>query len=118
MTRSTFLLMITFTCLASAGCANRADARIDGSTSTTQAVFQISGMNCDSCEHQIEETVRRLEGIINVRATIEEARVVVELDPSRVSAEAIEASIERLGFEAVLGSGDARPELASQHSSF
>lgn len=118
MTRNAILLLITFACLASAGCANRADAKADVAKPTAQAVFQISGMNCDSCEHQIEEAVRRLEGIINVRATIEEARVVVELDPSRVSAEAIEASIERLGYEAVLGSGDARPEFASQHSSF
>ena len=70
---------------------------------TAQAVFQVAGMNCESCEMEIEDAVQRLDGVVSVRASLPDSMVIVELDPSRVRAETIESSIERLGYEAVLG---------------
>jgi len=96
--------------VTTAGCSgtlvSETDVAADAAAPPLQSVeFQISGMNCEGCERSIERAVAQLEGVIEVEAFQEDARVVVTIDPALVTPRTIESQIERLGHEAVLYTG-------------
>ncbi len=105
---------------AAAGCSGHLVAETGGvaekNASPSQSIeFQISGMNCKSCERKIEQAVATLDGVLDVEARQDEARLVVTLDPARVTPRTIESQIERMGHEAVLRTGtESVPSTSSK----
>ena len=57
-------------------------------------VLQIDGMTCTSCEMRIENVVRKLEGISEVKAMFSSSNVYITYDSSLIDLEKIINAIE------------------------
>lgn len=88
---------ITIAAIGAVGLTIAAD---DSKADATTTVFEVKGMTCGGCEVGVKVAVRQLDGIDKVTASHEESRATVTYDPSKVSAEDIEAAIEKIGYEA------------------
>jgi copper chaperone CopZ len=58
----------------------------------------VHGMTCGGCENAVKRAVGLLPGVATVAASHREAEVVVTYDPALVTAAAIEAKIDALGY--------------------
>ncbi|MEM2086933.1 MAG: cation-translocating P-type ATPase, partial [Archaeoglobaceae archaeon] len=65
----------------------------------TEISAKIGGMSCAMCAKTIEETLKRLPGVIeaNVNLATEKARIV--FDPSKIGIEDLRNEIEKIGYE-------------------
>lgn len=63
-----------------------------------QFEFQVSGMSCSGCEERIGTALRRLDGVTRSSADHESGQVRVAGDPAQMSATAIRARIEEMGY--------------------
>ncbi len=62
------------------------------------ARFSISGMTCQGCAAHVENEVNKLQGIVSVKASYENADARVAYDKSKVALADIEAAINRTGY--------------------
>ena len=60
--------------------------------------YQVSGMDCTSCEQRIQKALNQVPGVLRSTADHAAGTVVVVLDTSRTSGEAARATIEQAGF--------------------
>ncbi len=60
--------------------------------------FHAHGMHCHGCEHIIEVSVRKLPGIVSVKADFPTETVTVAFDPAATGLDNIRATIERSGY--------------------
>ncbi len=65
--------------------------------------LRVTGMTCGGCEKAVTRAVGQLEGVSHVAASHQEERVEVSFDETKVSREAIEAKISRLGYTVAQG---------------
>ena len=107
-----------------AGCSGSLETRASAaptastaSPASVTAVFEVRGMDCETCEYAIEEELRKLDGVLEVSASRADAVVLVEIDPGRVEPSTIESRIEKLGYEALLDTRHARDVVRSTGSS-
>lgn len=63
--------------------------------------FDVKGMTCAGCEEHVKHAVNELEGIVNVDASFESAKVEVKFDKSKTSKEDIENAINATGYKVV-----------------
>lgn len=61
--------------------------------------LQIEGMTCTSCEMRIENALKKLEGVVDVRATLSSSSVYVTYDANVVSLDKIIETIEKLHYQ-------------------
>ena len=61
--------------------------------------FYIDGMTCTGCEHHIENAVSKLEGIMTVTASYQDANAKVAFDKSQTSLESVVEAINSTGYE-------------------
>jgi sulfite exporter TauE/SafE/copper chaperone CopZ len=61
-------------------------------------VLQIEGMTCTGCELRIENTLKKLDGIQNVKAIFSSSNVYVTYDMNLISLDKIINSIEQLDY--------------------
>ncbi|BHH82539.1 heavy metal translocating P-type ATPase [Desulforhopalus sp. 52FAK] len=62
---------------------------------------EITGMHCAACSSRIEKVVGNLEGVASCAVNLATARASIDYDDTVVTVQAIEASIKKIGFEAV-----------------
>lgn len=62
-------------------------------------VLQVDGMSCASCELRIENKLKKMAGVREVKASFGGATVQVAFDPETVSLEKITAAIEKLDYQ-------------------
>ncbi len=74
-------------------------------------VLEVQGMSCPSCEMKIENTLRKIEGVVKVKASLAQSRVTVEYDPAL--AEAPSSMMEQRLADAVIKLGY---EVGSSHN--
>ena len=67
-----------------------------------QLVLPVEGMTCVTCEWGMEKALRRLEGIVEVKASSSEHEVLVRYDAGRASPEQIVEAIATTGYKASL----------------
>jgi copper ion binding protein len=65
--------------------------------------LHVTGMTCGGCEKAVARSVGQLDGVSEVAASHEEEQVQVTFDESKVTREAIEARINRLGYHVEQG---------------
>ncbi|MCG0275249.1 MAG: copper chaperone CopZ [Thermosediminibacteraceae bacterium] len=70
-----------------------------GGQRRSDITLKVSGMSCSHCKHSIESAVKALPGIEKVEAKVEEGKVDVSFDPSKVSLEQMTTAIEDAGYE-------------------
>jgi sulfite exporter TauE/SafE/copper chaperone CopZ/plastocyanin domain-containing protein len=61
--------------------------------------LKIEGMTCTSCEMRIENALKKLEGVVDVRATLSSSSVYVTYDANVVSLDKIIEAIEKLHYQ-------------------
>ena len=74
-----------------------------------ETVIAVKGMVCSSCSNAVEQAVKRLDGIGEVRVDLKKDLVRVTYDPTKVTPRQMVETIRKAGYEARLpAEGDAR----------
>jgi Cu+-exporting ATPase len=89
-----------------------------GLAAASAAHLVVPGMGSDHCAGLVSGSIRRLPGIADVATNIGNHRVTVHFDPARTDAAAIEAAVERAGYEVEAveqGRSSARAPAADEY---
>ena len=78
------------------GAASAAIAGDSGDTVST--TFEVEGMHCDGCSATIVGTLERVDGVVSASADHEKGVAQATYRPRDVSADELEAAIEKLGY--------------------
>jgi mercuric ion transport protein len=98
------LLLVTFPSYSNLF-FDRGTMAVDQQQDKTKKIeLAISGMTCTSCEIHIEGEVKKLPGVISVKASYEKGSAVVEFDEAMVDKDKIVATVNATGYT-VSGSG-------------
>ncbi|KSU64422.1 ATPase [[Bacillus] enclensis] len=62
--------------------------------------FSVSGMTCASCVQSVEKAANKLEGVKHSSVNLTTEKLVVEYDPSVVTAADIKKAVSEVGYEA------------------
>jgi uncharacterized protein len=62
-------------------------------------VLQIEGMTCTSCEMRIENVLRKIEGVVEVKAIFSSSNVYVTYDSNIVELDRIVEAVEKLDYK-------------------
>ncbi|WP_296618561.1 mercuric transport protein MerTP [Marivirga sp.] len=65
------------------------------------ATFEIKGMTCSGCASHIENDVNKLDGIVKVDASYEDANATVKYDNSKVTVQEIKGVINGTGYKVI-----------------
>ncbi|KKQ95571.1 MAG: Cation transport ATPase, partial [Parcubacteria group bacterium GW2011_GWC2_39_11] len=76
-----------------------------------KTILKISGMSCASCAANIENDLKKEEGIKSVNVNFATEKAYLEFDPIEISVARIQKIIEKLGYK-ILAEGEA---LDSSH---
>ena len=63
-------------------------------------VLDVKGMMCEGCENRVQNVVKKIEGVENVKADHNTGKVTITLSKN-IEKEAITEAIEDLGYEVV-----------------
>lgn len=63
-----------------------------------KAVLNVQDMTCSSCELKIENTLKKLEGVTEVKVSLSEAKVYITYDENIIKIDQIINTIEKLGY--------------------
>lgn len=63
--------------------------------------FDVKGMTCNGCASHVENEVNKLQGIVKVEGSYEEATAKVKYDNTKTSLETIEQTINSTGYKVV-----------------
>ena len=63
--------------------------------------FYVEGMTCVGCEAHVESEVNKLDGIISVKTSYENANTIVEFDKTKTDLPTIRKAIESTGYKVV-----------------
>lgn len=64
-----------------------------------RGIYQVGGMTCSGCAMRIENALKRLDGVIEVKAAYSNANVIVAYDANIIEIEQIIQTIEKLDYE-------------------
>jgi copper chaperone len=78
------------------------DDQIQTSAETQEVVLTVHGMDCGGCENMIQRKVGTLPGVVNVKASHAEERVMVIFDPETIELEEIIMTIQDAGYLTIL----------------
>lgn len=62
-------------------------------------IFTVPGMSCNHCENSIKTALMRLNGVEIVNIALDNKKVSVEYESSKISDELLRNTIEDEGFE-------------------
>jgi len=63
--------------------------------------FEVAGMTCAGCEAHVESEVNKLDGIISIKASYENANTIVEFDKTKTDLPTIRKAIESTGYKII-----------------
>lgn len=84
---------------------------------TMSQELSVAGMTCDACVQGITYEVERIEGVHSVAVDLEAGRATVVFTEGAVEPAAIEAAIDKLGYEATLAGAAAPAEPSGSSAS-
>lgn len=64
-------------------------------------VFKVEGMSCGHCENRVKKAVGNLTGVSDVKVSLADKTVTIDLDPSVISETQIRETIEHAGYDVV-----------------
>jgi len=62
------------------------------------AIFDVTGMHCESCEKTVAEVLNGIEGVEAAKVSLEYEQAKVKFEPYKVSAEELKAAIIEKGY--------------------
>ena len=63
-----------------------------------KAVFTMEPFSCPSCIKQIENTLKKIDGLDEIKVMFNSGRIRVSFDSSQTNTDAIESTLTRLGY--------------------
>ena len=76
------------------------DAGYKAISEMEKKTFSVSGMTCASCVQSVEKAANKLEGVKHSSVNLTTEKLVVEYDPSVVTAADIKKAVSEVGYEA------------------
>jgi len=68
-------------------------------TQTNVVCYEVFGMDCPGCQSALEKQVKKIDGVVDAKASFKEKQVVIEMKPgATVSEEEIEKRIKKANF--------------------
>lgn len=64
-------------------------------------VINVEGMTCNHCKMAVEGALKKLNGILDAKVSLEEKNVTVTLNEGEVTYEQMKAAIEDQGYDVV-----------------
>ena len=64
------------------------------------AIIEVEGMTCEGCAVHINETLKKLKGIISAEANYPQKNVKVVYNPKQITLEQIKKAIDEIGYKA------------------
>ncbi|MFZ3139041.1 heavy-metal-associated domain-containing protein [Polaromonas sp.] len=62
--------------------------------------FDIHGMTCGGCVGGVQRALQKIDGVSDIQVSLHPGKAILKVDPLRVSALQIEATIAKLGYQA------------------
>ncbi|MBR3674715.1 MAG: cation-translocating P-type ATPase, partial [Bacilli bacterium] len=62
--------------------------------------FNVTGMMCASCQANVDNAVKKIDGVTSVNVSLLANNMVVDFDESKVSDETIISAVENVGYGA------------------
>jgi copper chaperone CopZ len=56
-------------------------------------------IHCEGCESRISNALKRLAGVRDVKASAENQRIAVTVDPAETGPDQVRVGLERLGYQ-------------------
>ncbi|MDZ4660128.1 MAG: cation transporter [Pseudomonadota bacterium] len=66
-----------------------------------KACFEVQGMTCATCPITVRAAVKKLKGINDIKASLEEKNAVVEFDSQKTNTAQIKKAIDDVGYKAI-----------------
>ena len=63
-------------------------------------VIEVEGMTCAGCEPHIDDTLKKLNGVVSAEASYQNKNVKVVYNPKQISLEQIKKAIDEIGYKA------------------
>ena len=63
-------------------------------------VIDVEGMTCEGCSMTINQTLRKMRGIVSAEASFKDKNVKVVYDPQQITLAEIKQAINTLGYKA------------------
>lgn len=89
-----------------------------------EETYPVKGMSCASCSAHVGKALRSVEGVVEVNVNLPMNRATVKFDDAACTAQQLQQSVERMGFELIIDQTDdeethifADEEVASEKNS-
>ncbi len=66
----------------------------------TEIALKIKGMTCGHCVARVEKALNSLEGVENVKVSLEENLATIEYNESKTGTEQFKLAVEEAGYQA------------------
>lgn len=66
-----------------------------------EVTLKISGMTCGGCVNSVTSVLKPIEGVSDVKVTLEPGEAIIKFDPTKTSVEAFQDAIDGAGFDVV-----------------
>jgi len=93
------LLLITFPSYSNYFLNNESALIMQDQEKNKRVEFAVKGMTCASCELHIESEVKKLSGVLYVKASYDQGSTIVEFDEKKVDKDKIIAAINSTGYK-------------------
>lgn len=70
------------------------------SAANKTVVIEVEGMSCVGCEPHINETLKKLKGVLSSEASYRHKNVKVIYNPNQINLEQIKKTIDEIGYKA------------------
>ena len=99
-----FLILIFALFFLAACQSNTKKAESDSKAETVQVVqyeeieFDVTGMTCTGCENSVENGLKQMDGVKEVKASHKNNKVTIKVEKDKLSREEIAQKIETVGY--------------------
>ncbi len=80
--------------------SNRSQASNSRGSEISEVIIKVEGMTCAGCEFNVENAVKKLDGIMGVKASYQKGEVYIKFEKGKVSIDNIVEAINKVGYKA------------------
>ncbi len=62
---------------------------------------KVEGMSCDHCRMNVENALKSLDGILQVKVSLEKNKADITYDPSKVTFDKMKSAVDDAGYKIV-----------------
>lgn len=80
--------------------SNQAIVASENEAQNKTIIIEVEGMTCEGCASHIDETLKKLKGVISAKASYKDKNVKVVYNPNQITLEKIKKAINEIGYVA------------------